>query len=118
MFMLVANRQTILQAQLHFNDSIVAFCMILAIYYLFYNCPMGASLFLSIALSIKAMALILVVPVFTWMAQVYGTRVTGTGVGIVICYQVMIALPFIFKSAAKVLFISDGGKTSVVNYLV
>lgn len=66
-FMLLANEQSRELNQMMFNDSILAFYILMCLYFVSSNKPIKGVIFLTLALSIKAGAMLLVPGFFGWI---------------------------------------------------
>ena len=66
-FMLLANEQSRELNQMMFNDSILAFYILLCLYFVSRNKPFKGVIALTLALSIKAGAMLLVPGFFGWI---------------------------------------------------
>jgi predicted membrane-bound dolichyl-phosphate-mannose-protein mannosyltransferase len=88
-----------------YNDQIMIMYVLISITLLVKNRPIIASCFLTLALSVKAGA-VLLLPSFLGAIQYnFGTRTLLTSLILIAAFQVLVALPFVF------------GETSVADYL-
>ena len=90
---------------LMYNDELMALYLIICIYFTITNRPMIASCFFTLGLSMKA-GLILLMPAFLGSLHFnHGTVVLVSSLLLIVGFQVIIALPFVF------------GETSIKDYL-
>jgi Gpi18-like mannosyltransferase len=72
-FLLLANEEARELNQMMFNDSLLAFYVIMCLYLVSYNKPLLATLMLTSGLSIKAGAILLIPGFFGWVQYQHGT---------------------------------------------
>ena len=116
-FILLGNEE-IRSLNMHlFNDSLVTLYILLSIVAMIqYNRPLVASCFMTLAVSIKVGALLLVPSFLGWIQYMYGPNYLLTAIGIILGFQIGIAMPFCNDSVAYMLGMGSA-KTPVFTYL-
>lgn len=91
---------------LMYNDEIMVIYLLLTIYFAITNCPIKASIFLALAMSIKLTA-VLIIPAFLGITMAnHGVPTLFKSIGIILAFQVIVALPFLL------------GETSLKDYFL
>ena len=100
-----------------FNDSFTVLYVAIAMYYMINNGnPIWASFWFTMALSVKAGAVLLVPAFLGWIQYQHGLRNLLACIFVIVSFQILIASPFCFDPVAKLLGFS-GGNTSWKDYL-
>lgn len=84
-----------------FNDSFTAFYILLCLYFVAYNKPIKGVLCLSLGLSIKAGAILLVPSFFGWVQYQHGTKTLILAIFVFVSFQLIIAAPIYLDPVAK-----------------
>lgn len=118
-FMLLANEQSRELNQMMFNDSILAFYILLCLYFVSRNKPFKGVIALTLALSIKAGAMLLVPGFFGWIQYQHGTIKLFLTLFIFISFQLLISAPIYVDAIAKSfsLGFQQGAQSSLLRYL-
>jgi len=93
-FMLLCNQEIREINQDLFNDTILALYVIGTMYLVQTNRPIIAALLLTLAISIKAGALLVVPSLLGWTQYKYGTQTLIVSCFIIVSFQILVALPF------------------------
>ena len=112
-FIIVCNEEVRELNQLLFNDSILALYVVLCLYFITCNRPHIAALMLSLALSIKAGAILLLPGLLGWTHYMYGTKKLIMSIFIIVFLQLLMVAPFIFNPVAWLLGFKKGAQTDI-----
>lgn len=108
-FMLVTNTFLMRHSQDMFNDSILAIYAIFSILLMAWDRPLLASASMSMALSVKAGALLLVPSMMGWVHFFYGTKKLIQSLGVYLGLQLLLAAPFCWDPCAQLVGFKEGG---------
>ena len=94
----------------------LAVYIVLCLYMVTQNRPIIAAMFLTLGLSIKAGAMLLLPSFLGWIQYQYGTKTLFLNFFIIVGFQVIIMLPLSFDEIAKAVGFPEGG-THWLDYL-
>jgi hypothetical protein len=80
-----------------FNDTIMSFYLFLSIYLILKNKPVWSAFFVSVGLSIKAGAFLILPALLGTIQMNYGTRTLLKCIIVMVAVQVVVALPFVLR---------------------
>jgi len=115
-FLLLGNEKIREFNQYLFNDSFLALYVALAVYMITRNRPIYAAAFLTLSLSVKAGAMLLVPSFMGWIHYQYGTFKLICAIALIISFQVLIMLPVSFDPFAQLVGF-QAGMTHWYDYL-
>jgi Gpi18-like mannosyltransferase len=115
--MLLGNEEIREFNQYLFNDSLLALHVMLALYFLLVrNKPVIASFFLTLSISIKAGAILMIPTFMGWIMYLHGLVVLVKCFTVVLTVQFLLMAPLCFDPFAK-LFGFPAGMTYYMDYL-
>ena len=116
-FMLLGNEEIREFNQYLFNDSLLALHMMLSLYFIIVkNKPVLASFFLTLSMSIKAGAILMIPTFLGWIMYLHGTIVLIKSLLLIVMFQLLIMAPMCFDPIAKI-FGFPAGMTFYMDYL-
>lgn len=115
-FMIFGNEKIREFHQHLFNDSFLSLYVAIAVYMVATNRPLYASIFLTLSLSVKAGAMLLVPSFMGWIQYQYGTKKLITAILLIVVPQIIIMLPISFDPFAQLLGF-QWGATHWLDYL-
>lgn len=116
-FIMISNEWVRFLNQNCHNDSFMIMYTMLSFYSCFNNQPYRAAIYISLSISLNAVALFYI-PVFIGCIQnKYGLLKLIPVIAIALAIQVVVALPFVWDPAAYALGFKVGAQTTILEYL-
>ena len=102
---------------LYYNDHFMALCAFLGTYFMSHNKPNLAAFFIALGISIKT-GILLILPAFLgWTQYHYGVAKLTIVLAILVLWQFIPPLPFIWTPAASLLGFKNPALTETYTYL-
>lgn len=100
-----------------FNDTFLQLYVVLLIVIMMKNKPVFGAIMVTVAISVKAGGVLLLPSFLGWVQYQHGTLKLLTCISIIVGFQVLVAAPFIFDSAAYMMGFKVGAQTTPIHYI-